>query len=165
MKTTRLTYSECTHFLYPIQTFIVIFLLMSFFIRALFNLWVMLLLLPCFLSRLNHHQFLLHDSIPLVRLTAASVLTVAEGILVVVGATIVTDTVATQGLINVGSMVLPLVTGGKVIDNITKSITTPNSGPIHTLLGRMSAANYGISLVIQCLNAQPWTTSPCQSCC
>jgi hypothetical protein len=121
---------------------------MSFFIRALFNLWVLLSLLPCFLSRLNHHQFLLHDSIPLVRLTAASVLTVVEGILVVVGAIIVTDTVPTQGLINVGSMVLPLVTGGKVIDNITKSITTPNSGPIHTLLGRMSAANYAISLVI-----------------
>jgi hypothetical protein len=138
---------------------------MSFFIRALFNLWVLLSLLPCCPSRLNHHQFLLHDSIPLVRLIAASVLTVAKGILVVVGATIVIDTVATQGLITVGSMVLPLVTRGKVIGNRTKGITTPNSGPIHTPLGRMSGASYAIFLVIQCLNTQPWTTSPCQSCC
>jgi hypothetical protein len=125
---------------------------MSFFIRALFNLWVLLSLLLYCPSRLNHHQFLLHDFIPLVRLIVASVLTVAEGILVVVGAIIVTDTVANQGLIAMGSMVLPLVTRSKVIGNITKGITTPNSGPIHTLLGRMSGAIYAISLVIQCLN-------------
>jgi hypothetical protein len=130
---------------------------MSFFIRALFNLWVLLSLLlycPCWL---NHHQPLLHNASPLVLLTTTSFLIVVGGVIMVVCDTTTTVTTTTQGMITVGSMVLPIMTEGKVICNKTKGIMTPNNGLIHALLGRMSGASFAIPLVIQRLNALNFT--------